>query len=711
MATVSENQWVDHYGFQRFPFDRQGSGNEEFARPEFLASGFVEPPGFEQAFRPVTSLLFAARGTGKTACRVMMDYYCRNGLARLSETNFGQANYVLSVPHVYLDNVHEIARQSTNNNTTPPITVEHHVIEIMRQAIPAFVELIASNPAFLDSIQNLSRPDFEDISFYLILYSIYLSSTQKEFLAELKISMPPFEVPMRGLVGQMDVSARQASWGSILYQQRLSASPLFHLAQWAKLMSVIGVKATYVLVDGVDEITESAEDPNFAHYLIRPLLTYSRLMDQTHYLALKFFLPLDIESIIISDRAFRPDRGYVIQKIEWREEDLINILRKRLTALSKPDYDFRDQTAISFDSLCVPELRGEIEIDLVRSAHGNPRYLMNLCAQMVMSHCSREISNQDNEFELNKDDYLDAVERVKATYQRIEIRRELQEGEVLNGRYRVEKIINTSHSQVMKAWDERLSRYVAIKSPYIKQFDWDDKLADKFYMNLRREAELLAKLRHQNIGQVFDLLQDPLAVIMEWIDGLSIYEILDKKEKLPVHEILKIGLGIADALAYAHRHSVMHRDIHPKNIILTLDKTPKLIDFDIARGDLLETITMREDRSRFRVGTPRYSSPEQLAQLEEVLPDEIGPASDIFSLGVVLYEMLTLDRPYKYGNRLTQYENGIFPTSDPNQIPEPFYKILVRMLDGKPSNRPTAHVLKVELQNCIQTQKPAEEEM
>jgi hypothetical protein len=480
---------------------------------------------------------------------------------------------------------------------------------------------------------------------------------------------------------------------------------LENLKNWAKLMRMVGIKATYTMVDGVDELMESAEDPNYAYYMIRPLITHLRLMDGTPYLALKFFLPSSMEQIVLSDPAFRQDRGFVIQRIEWREEDLINILRKRLTSLSRPDSEIRDQTAASFDTLCVPELRGEIENDLAQNANGNPRYLMNLCAQMVTAHCSREIKNQDNIFELNRDDYLDAIERVKSIYRRISINQKFQGGEVLHGRYRVEKIINTSHSQIIKAWDESLKRFVAIKSPSIEQFNLDESLVERFHKNLRREAELLAKLRHQNIGQAFDILEEPFGVIMEWIDGRSLHEILYEKERLSVHDILMIGIGVADALAYAHHNGVIHRDINPKNIILTLDKIAKLIDFDAARYDLLETITKREDGSRFLVGTPRYSSPEQLAQPNDVSLNEIGSASDIFSLGVVLYELLTVEIPYEYGNRLTQYADNVFPKPKSYEIPKPLYKVLIGMLDGKTSRRPKAEDLKHELQNCIQTLK------
>lgn len=683
MSTNNEKQWVEYFGFRRFPFDRPGSGNEEFARPEFLASCFVEPPSFERAFgqadSPVTSLLFAARGTGKTACRVMMDYNCKTSGSRFGALKEA-SDFILSVPHIKLDNVRDIASQFTPNNSKPEISVKHHVIEIMRQAIPAFVELIAGNDALVDKVSNLYHSAQKDLNTYIKHYSLYLTSQQKEFL--------------RDDLG-FDVSDSHED-SNLMHSENLE--------NWVKLMRTVGIKATYIMVDGIDEIMETAEDPDYAYHLIRPLLTHLRLMDGTPYFALKFFIPSHMEQIVLADDAFRRDRGFIVEKIEWREEDLINILRRRLAALSKPDYGIRDQTAISFDALCVPDLRGEIESDLARNANGNPRYLMNLCAQMVTIHCSHELIDQDNPFELNRDDYLRAVKQVESMYQRITISQKYQEGEVILGRYKVEKVILTSHSQIIKAWDESLKRFVAIKSPQVDQFSLDGSLVERFYKNLRREAELLAKLRHQNIGQIFDILEEPFGIIMEWVEGRSLHEILEKKERLSINEAIMIGIGIADALAYAHHFGVIHRDINPKNIILTLDKTPKLVDFDVARDELLETITMREDGSRFWVGTPRYCSPEQLVQPDEISTSEIGPASDIFSLGVVLFEMLTFEKPYEYGNRLAQYDNNVFPKPKLYGIPDPLYKILLEMLDGKPSNRLTAAALKSRLHNYLQTQ-------
>jgi serine/threonine protein kinase len=652
MTTITESQWVNYFGFQHFPFDRPEAGSEEFARPDFLASCFVEPKGFELVFGhaglPKTSLLFAARGTGKTACRVMMDYYCQNGLTPSSFSKSNEPNYVLSVPHLNLENVRDFAELAEPNVSPPKISLKYHAVEIMRQAVPVFVDMVAKHTEFINRIKRLQKFQFKDLSSFLVSYSSYLTTSQKEFLGDLGVDMQ---------------------------LQELESLPLHHLKQWAKLMPTIGIKATYVLVDGVDELTESASDPNYAYYLIKHLLTNLTLMDKTPYLALKFFLPSDMEQIVLSDPDFRRDRGFEIQKMHWEDDDLIRILRERLNVLRRTDFEIGNQTAAGFDTLCVPELRGEIERNLAHASDGNPRYLMNLCSQMVTAHCAREIEHQDDPFQLNREDYFSAIEFVKFRYRNLSsILNDLQieeesrsdttkpepavyeSGQIIDSKYEVRKLLPPGgFGQVYSVYDEVFERMCALKI-----FNNSSVSENSF----KTEARLLLNLSHPNIVRVYDwgILRKSgrFYLLSEFVDGNELTNYTNPGNLLPLQKAIQIILELLSALEYLHpdtdrlndlrdqmrdseideqvyeeysrlrEQGLFHRDIKPSNMVLSSSGV-KLIDFNIAS----RAITVGQTFS----GTLSYMLPE------------IGSTpwtadGDLFAAGIVLYELVTGYHPY-----------------------------------------------------------------
>ncbi len=269
-------------------------------------------------------------------------------------------------------------------------------------------------------------------------------------------------------------------------------------------------------------------------------------------------------------------------------------------------------------------------------------------------------------------------------------------GDLLNDQYVIKEIVGkTDHSRVVKAWDENLNRMVAIK--FLLTQKLDNSAIQQLNKHLLREAQILAQFKHPNIGQVYHIIKEPLlGVVMEWVEGESFQKALDENKQFPVPEIINIGIEMAEALSYAHRQSVIHRDIKPGNIILTTNGEPTsmLIDFDIASARNCETISMLEDGSRGYVGTRAYSAPEQLRR------EEVGPPADMFALGVVMYELLTHRPPYVWGNDPSLYEGGHFPKPEPaNNIPEPLYNLLCALLHEQPDRRPTA----VELRDKLRT--------
>jgi len=162
-----------------------------------------------------------------------------------------------------------------------------------------------------------------------------------------------------------------------------------------------------------------------------------------------------------------------------------------------------------------------------------------------------------------------------------------------------------------------------------------------FVMRFEKEAKLAAQLQHENIVAIIDYGSDKgvYFIAMEHIDGKNLKEILSKQSRLPLEICLLISQQIAEGLKYAHVHNLIHRDIKPSNIILSHDGRVMLTDFGIAKGcdDLTITSTGQ------MIGSPAYMSPEQAAGRP------IDHRSDIFSLGIIMYEIISGQKPFNGG--------------------------------------------------------------
>ncbi|HVZ35870.1 MAG TPA: serine/threonine-protein kinase, partial [Polyangiaceae bacterium] len=197
----------------------------------------------------------------------------------------------------------------------------------------------------------------------------------------------------------------------------------------------------------------------------------------------------------------------------------------------------------------------------------------------------------------------------------------------------LEEIGSGGMATIYRAVQEPLGRTVAIKAlkPSIAV---DSQFARRF----EREAHFMASLQHENILHVYDFLKQDgsMFIVMEYVKGIDLFDLLEKRRMLPVDVAAIIALAVARALDYAHFRGIVHRDVKPANIIISRQGEVKLMDFGIARddsqGDLTETGT--------GLGTPSYMSPEQ------ILGDKLDFRSDQFSLGIVLYQMLTGKKPF-----------------------------------------------------------------
>lgn len=206
---------------------------------------------------------------------------------------------------------------------------------------------------------------------------------------------------------------------------------------------------------------------------------------------------------------------------------------------------------------------------------------------------------------------------------------------LLGNRYELEALIGQGGmAHVYRARDRVLGRPVAIKI-LRPEYASDENLLARF----QREARAAAALLHPNIVSVYDVGQDGDRhyIVMEYMPGPTLKEVIRQRAPLPVEQALKVAEQVCAALEYAHRHGVIHRDIKPQNILFSEDEeVVKVADFGIAKSRLDPEITAE----RLALGTVKYISPEQARGVEVV------PQSDLYSLGVVLYEMLTGEQPF-----------------------------------------------------------------
>ena len=185
---------------------------------------------------------------------------------------------------------------------------------------------------------------------------------------------------------------------------------------------------------------------------------------------------------------------------------------------------------------------------------------------------------------------------------------------------------------VYKAMDTALGRHVAVKV-------MNDSLShdEDFIRRFDREARAAGSLSHPNVVHVFDVGREGHIhyIVMEYIEGASLMDLIQKKGRIPAEEAAQIAAQVCDGLAHAHGKGIVHRDLKPHNVMCTLDGQYKLADFGISRTTGLSTIT----KTGFVMGSVHYFSPEQARG------NQVSVRSDLYSLGVTLYEMVTRSAP------------------------------------------------------------------
>ena len=252
-------------------------------------------------------------------------------------------------------------------------------------------------------------------------------------------------------------------------------------------------------------------------------------------------------------------------------------------------------------------------------------------------------------------------------------------GTILGGRYEILEVVGSGGMAIVyKAKDKLLDRYVAVKM--LREELQDDK---DFVERFKAEARSAASLNHPNVVSVFDVGTDGDReyFVMEYIEGITLKEIIDSKQ-LGWKTACSYGVQIAGAIEHAHRKSIVHRDIKPHNIMITKDKVVKVTDFGIARAVTSSTIV----RAGNVIGSVHYFSPEQASG------GVVDFKSDIYSMGVVLYEMLTGRVPFEAENPVAiakmHVDNQPQPPIELNpEIPETVNDIVLKAIAKQPSKR------------------------
>ena len=254
------------------------------------------------------------------------------------------------------------------------------------------------------------------------------------------------------------------------------------------------------------------------------------------------------------------------------------------------------------------------------------------------------------------------------------------------GRYQIDAMSGEgAMARVYKAYDPKIDRTLAIKA--LKSHLLAD---DEYRGRFLREAKGAGILSHPNIVTVFDVGEEDRQpyIAMEWVDGTTLADLLKQGKTFTTQEIVEIGIQLTRALDYAHKRGIIHRDVKPGNIMLVQDTlTVKVADFGICR--IVESDTKRQAQQTQMgdvMGTPHYMSPEQ------VLGMTVDARSDLFSAGVVLYQLLTGHLPFE-GDSLINVAYKITNADPPSldklrpDLPLSMRRVIARALKKAPAKR------------------------
>jgi serine/threonine-protein kinase len=270
---------------------------------------------------------------------------------------------------------------------------------------------------------------------------------------------------------------------------------------------------------------------------------------------------------------------------------------------------------------------------------------------------------------------------------------DLHPGDLLDHYRIVGLVARSGMASIYRGLDERNDRAVAIKVPHA-EMEADPILFDRF----KREEDIGKKLDHPGVVKVLDDEERSRRyMVLEWVDGRLLRQILNEQKRLPPERAIRITLALCKALDYIHSEGVVHRDLKPENIMVGPDDQVKLIDFGIAANAGSRRLTFAKLTEA--MGTPDYISPEQVK-------GKRGDArSDVYSLGIMFYEMLTGKVPFTGPNPFVimneRLLNDPIPPREVNpEITPELQEIIYRALERDPNKRyPNAHEFALDLEH------------
>ncbi|MBU0495982.1 MAG: winged helix-turn-helix domain-containing protein [Chloroflexi bacterium] len=366
--------WLSQWGFIGDPFrDREAS------REAQLAEYFVEGPHYDEirgdAQNPQTSFVFGARGCGKTAYRVMIQ---NAGRPATRDSEF------LAVPYIDLRRL-----RARVTGRLDQVTLTDHLAEIVRLTLETLIWDLAVDPAALARLSDERRG--------IVRWLVQQYAPSLTRLSYLTDRLRGWNLTAVAQVLEKDQDEVESDPAAAAIQTILNAAPMplddlitpgEHLAELVGVVRALGIPALYVLIDGLDELAETADDPQEAiPLLLRPLIADLVLLEQAG-IAFKFFLPADVAPVLLGDEfAARLDRLPPCY-LEWSEVHLRHMLAERLAVFSGGHIR-------SLDALADPSISGQVDARLIQRAHGSPRALMVLGQQLLTACATRQPTSDD----------------------------------------------------------------------------------------------------------------------------------------------------------------------------------------------------------------------------------------------------------------------------------------------------------------------------